>query len=110
MKTTTKKNAAVRNAPTGADAPPPPAQARMLCGEGGAVVDSEMVPGRRVLVKDDLRLQRDLILLNDRGYDLENGALLYGNARGLPYKMERVSKTKNQDLLWTLPSGRGKKE
>jgi len=66
---------------------------------GGAKVDSEMRPGTKIYIKDDLKLHKNTILLNDQGFDMD-GNIVYGNHRNIPYKLQRV--TKRNRLLWTL--------
>ena len=83
--------------------------ATMEAGSKGAIVDSiSMIPGKRILIKDELSLWENEFWINDRGYDpdavVEDGAdrnesgddvgnmpFVYGNRRGVPYKLERVS-------------------
>ena len=76
--------------------------ATMEAGSDGAIVDSiSMIPGQRILIKDELSLWEDEFWINDRGYDPDaetdstNGnhdmPYVYGNRRGVPYKLERVS-------------------
>ena len=105
--------------------------ATMEAGAKGAIVDSiSMIPGKRILIKDELSLWNDEFWINDRGYDpdvepeednvesfseRDSGGLpfVYGNRRGIPYKLQRVSRieegvgntqsvTSNSDLEWTL--------
>lgn len=71
-------------------------------------VDSQMVPGLRMKIMDELSLWHDQLFINDRGFDL-NGNFVYGNQRGVPYKMDRVAsfasntrKVLNESLAWTL--------
>ena len=81
----------------------------------GTWIDSQNVPGLRILVKDDLKLFRNQLWVNDRGFDAEvrknmsthdhgdaftlmcyplhfilQGNFVYGNQRGVPYKLKRV--------------------
>jgi hypothetical protein len=80
--------------------------ATMEAGPAGAIVDSiSLIPGKRILIKDELSLWKDDFWINDRGYDpdeiLENQTgnafdgvdmpFVYGNRRGVPYKLQRVS-------------------
>ena len=124
----------------------------MEAGSKGAIVDSiSLIPGKRILIKDELSLWKDEFWINDRGYDPDannNGndedddveyddddveydddddarssrmPFVYGNRRGIPYKLERVScitpaikvtrkedtlllqrKISNQELAWTM--------
>ena len=52
---------------------------------------------------DDLRVCDDVLWINDCGYDM-NGDFVYGNERGVPYKLERVDE-QNPALAWTLGKG-----
>lgn len=80
--------------------------ATMEAGPAGAIVDSiSLIPGKRLLIKDELSLWKDDFWINDRGYDpeviLDNQTgtafdgvdmpFVYGNRRGVPYKLQRVS-------------------
>lgn len=58
---------------------------------GQAVVDSQMMPGQSILIKDQLSLWPDQLWIHDRGLDPETGAYIYGNQRGIPYILQRVS-------------------
>ena len=84
---------------------------------GGCVVESERAPGCMIRVEDDLRLEPRRLLINDRGFDVETGAFVYGNQRGVPYDMRRVARSRrareeetededaddgDTDLAWTL--------
>lgn len=90
--------------------------ATMEAGSKGAIVDSiSLIPGKRILIKDELSLWENEFWINDRGYDPDavdddneagnnesgdvvgNMPFVYGNRRGIPYKLERVSciSTKN---------------
>mmetsp|Transcript_15140 Transcript_15140/g.22506 ORF Transcript_15140/g.22506 Transcript_15140/m.22506 type:complete len:277 (-) Transcript_15140:102-932(-) len=64
---------------------------KMASGEG-AWIDSQRNPGEKILIKDDIKLQRNKILLNDRGYNID-GKMVYGNSKGIPYEMKRVIKS-----------------
>jgi hypothetical protein len=86
----------------------------MEAGSAGAIVDSiSMIPGKRILIKDELSLWDNEFWINDRGYDPDyhnddhgnnyNPAhnsfddsdiglpFVYGNRRGVPYKLLRVT-------------------
>ena len=119
--------------------------ATMEAGSKGAIVDSiSLIPGKRILIKDELSLWKDEFWINDRGYDPDainnvndegddleydddddarssRMPFVYGNRRGIPYKLERVScitpaiketrkedtlllqrKISNQELAWTM--------
>ena len=72
--------------------------ATMEAGPGGVIVDSiSMIPGKRILIKDELSLWENEFWINDRGYDPdaskdgEDIPYVYGNRRGVPYKLERVA-------------------
>lgn len=83
--------------------------ATMEAGPQGAIVDSiSMIPGKRILIKDELSLWEDEFWINDRGYDPDaeedvderngtelredgNMPFIYGNQRDVPYKLKRVT-------------------
>ena len=76
--------------------------ATMEAGSDGAIVDSiSMIPGQRILIKDELSLWENEFWINDRGYDPDaetdstnenqDMPFVYGNRRGVPYKLKRVS-------------------
>ncbi|KAL3806621.1 hypothetical protein ACHAXA_003012 [Cyclostephanos tholiformis] len=84
--------------------------ATMEAGSDGAIVDSiSMIPGKRILIKDELSIWKDEFWINDRGYDpdyklaemindkaeiaMDDSVMpfVYGNRRGVPYKLKRVS-------------------
>ena len=87
--------------------------ATMEAGSKGAIVDSiSLIPGKRILIKDELSLWRDEFWINDRGYDpdviiqeIEGDEMseqdsqgmpfVYGNRKGVPYKLQRVSDFEN---------------
>lgn len=76
---------------------------------GEAIVDSTLIPGIKIRILDELSLYDDLFYINDRGLDPETGAFIYGNHRGVPYRLERVARIVdgkreivNDDLKWTL--------
>ncbi|KAL7548455.1 hypothetical protein ACHAWF_011742 [Thalassiosira exigua] len=101
-------------------------QATMEAGSKGAIVDSvSLIPGKRILIKDELSLWEDEFWINDRGYDPDAALsdetkgdmpFVYGNRRGVPYKLRRVTEILpdvipqhllkrtfvNSDLEWTL--------
>lgn len=58
---------------------------------GEAVVPSLMIPGAKIRVRDELSLWDGALWINDRGYDPEGGDFVYGNQRGVPYEMGRVT-------------------
>ena len=75
---------------------------------GGCIVESERSPGQWIRVEDELQLTEHRLLINDRGFDLESGAIVYGNHRGVPYDMKRVTGEPPEgetDLRWTLGMG-----
>lgn len=55
--------------------------------------------GARIRIMDDLLLTRDELWVADRGFDQYN-RFVYGNRRGIPYKMRRVRE--GDALSWTL--------
>jgi len=57
--------------------------------------------GRPMVVRDDVTLWSDALWVNDRGHDAATGEYVYGNIRGVPYKLARVA-----DDHWTA-SGAG---
>ena len=83
----------------------------MEAGSAGAIVDSiSMIPGKRILIKDELSLWDNEFWINDRGYDPDHNddgnnynpeknsfdndvglPFVYGNRRGVPYKLQRVT-------------------
>lgn len=67
--------------------------------DSGTWVSSQNVNGLEILIKDDLRLWPDRLWVNDRGFDRQ-GNFVYGNQRGVPYKMRRV--VEGGPLEWTL--------
>ena len=76
---------------------------------GEAIVDSTVIPGIKIRILDQLSLFDDVFYINDRGLDPDTGAFIYGNQRGVPYRLERVAtlrdserKIVNDDLAWTL--------
>ncbi|KAL7446093.1 hypothetical protein ACHAXH_008705 [Discostella pseudostelligera] len=95
----------------------------MEAGSAGAIVDSiSLIPGKRILIKDELSLWNDEFWINDRGYDpdyisadeilgYEDGCtpvnegmpFVYGNRRGVPYKLKRVSNFRRKQVL-ALPA------
>jgi len=93
---------------------------------GEATVDSTMMPGQKIRIMDQLSLWEDQFWIHDRGFDPETGAFIYGNQRGIPYRLERVANilqnksgdinsTKrqvvNEPLQWTLgPTWRTEEE
>ena len=76
---------------------------------GGCCVESERSPGKMLRVEDELRLSLPRspgggrLSIHDRGFDADNGALVYGNTRGVPYELGRVEPAGH--LAWTLSGG-----
>lgn len=64
---------------------------------GSATVTSQMMPGQSILIKDQLSLWRDSLWIHDRGYNPETGAFIYGNQRGVPYRLQRVTSVDADD-------------
>ena len=58
---------------------------------GSATVQSQMMPGQQILIKDQLSLWEDALWIHDRGYNTETGDYIYGNQRGVPYALQRVA-------------------
>jgi len=52
--------------------------------------------GRPLVVRDDVTLWPGALWVNDRGHDAQTGEYVYGNIRGVPYKLARVA-----DEHWT---------
>jgi hypothetical protein len=83
---------------------------------GEAIVDSTIIPGVKIRILDQLSLYEDTFYINDRGLDPESGAFIYGNQRGVPYRLDRVTrlvqhgeedvhlerKVVDEDLGWTM--------
>ena len=78
--------------------------------QGQAIVDSQMAPGTKILIQDQLSLWPDEFWIHDRGYDPDDlTKFIYGNQRGVPYRLDRVTRIVNdqrivtsEDLQWTL--------
>ena len=84
---------------------------------GQATVDSQMMPGQQILIKDQLSIWSDALWIHDRGFNPTTGEYIYGNQRDVPYALDRVSnfvqnsedvdaglhrEVVNDDLIWTL--------
>jgi hypothetical protein len=87
----------------------PGSHAVMVYGE--AIVESTMMPGTKILVRDQLSLWDYEFWIHDRGFDPESMAYIYGNQLSIPYQLQRVTKIQgrnrvvcNDDLKWTLGS------
>lgn len=65
---------------------------------GGCEVFSNII-GQRIHVMDDLLLTSEDLWVADRGFD-ESGEFVYGNRKGIPYKMRRV--VEGGPLSWTM--------
>ena len=68
-----------------------------------------LIPGVKIRILDQLSLYGALFYINDRGLDPKTEAFFYGNQRGVPYRLERVStlvdderESVNKDLEWTM--------
>jgi hypothetical protein len=70
---------------------------------GSATVQSQMMPGQDILIKDQLSLWRDTFWIHDRGYDPETMAFIYGNQRGVPYRLQRVTKVNDVNADADVP-------
>ena len=68
-----------------------PAGLHAVMVHGEAVVESQMVPGQTIRIKDQLSLWPDQLWIHDRGFDPVTGAFIYGNQREVPYVLERVA-------------------
>ena len=86
---------------------------------GQAIVDSTMMPGNKILIKDQLSLWEDQFWIHDRGFNPETMDFIYGNQRGVPYRLERLTNIVNdngrevarKDLQWTMgPNWRTEEE
>lgn len=60
---------------------------RLLCGV--SEVASQRDPNVRLLVQDDLVVNRQNLEINDQIFDKATGALVIGNSLGIPYKLIR---------------------
>lgn len=79
---------------------------------GEALVNSTMIPdGQEILIRDQLSLSDNKFWIHDRGYNPETGDYIYGNQRGVPYQLERVTRIHpdsgkrdivHPTLQWTL--------
>jgi CpeT/CpcT family (DUF1001) len=58
---------------------------------GPTIVESQMIPGQQILIQDQLSLWEDQLWIHDRGYHPTTGEYIYGNQRGVPYRMQRVT-------------------
>mmetsp|Transcript_2188 Transcript_2188/g.3065 ORF Transcript_2188/g.3065 Transcript_2188/m.3065 type:complete len:393 (-) Transcript_2188:144-1322(-) len=58
---------------------------------GEALVDSQMVPGQKIRIRDQLSLWNNEFWIHDRGYDPDTGDYIYGNQKGIPYHLKRVT-------------------
>lgn len=67
--------------------------------EGGGCELYSREIGGRIKVMDDLLLTAEDLWVADRGFD-EDDNFVYGNRRGVPYKMRRVGD--DDDMAWTL--------
>lgn len=77
---------------------------------GEALVESTMIPGQQILIKDQLSLSESDFWIHDRGFDPETGNYIYGNQRNIPYQLKRVTRMDENgkreivsgNLQWTL--------
>ncbi len=88
--------------------------ALMCAGPKGTVVPSQMAPGSYINIRDELSLWQNDLWINDRGLDPHDSTkFIYGNQRGIPYKLKRVTnnidfhlgkprKIHDPRLWWTL--------
>jgi hypothetical protein len=87
--------------------------------QGGVLLESQMMPGTFIRIQDELSLWQDELWINDRGFDADTKKMVYGNWKGVPYQMIRVTNIGQQndatnnpgqyrrtivssDLSWTL--------
>ena len=61
----------------------------------GVLVESQTTPGLWIRVKDELSLWENNLWINDRGFQL-NATQIYGNWKGIPYQLERVTSFRTQ--------------
>jgi hypothetical protein len=59
---------------------------------GEAIVNSTIVPGMAIRILDQLSLYEHVFYINDRGFDPNTGAFIYGNQRGVPYRLDQVAR------------------
>ncbi|GKY96653.1 hypothetical protein MPSEU_000624900 [Mayamaea pseudoterrestris] len=69
----------------------PPDAIHAVMVHGQALVDSQMIPGQRILIKDQLSLWSNALWIHDRGFEPDTMNFIYGNRDNVPYKMERVA-------------------
>lgn len=79
--------------------------------QGQALVESQMMPGQKILIKDQLSLWEEALWIHDRGYNPDTMEFIYGNQKGIPYRLERVAnmdengrKVVDESLAWTMGS------
>ena len=89
---------------------------------GEAIVESQMMPGVQILIRDQLSLWDEELWIHDRGFEPSTMKFIYGNQKEIPYRLERVAdmpasstettrQVVNDDLSWTLgPDHRNEKE
>jgi hypothetical protein len=58
---------------------------------GEALVDSQMKPGSKILIQDQISIWENQLWIHDRGFDPTTGNFIYGNQRNIPYALERVA-------------------
>jgi len=73
----------------------------MLAGPNGTTVASQVIPGMYINIRDELSLWKNEFWINDRGLDPQNvSSFIYGNQRGIPYKLKRVTQNNNIFRQW----------
>eukprot|EP00977_Amphora_coffeiformis_P003577 scaffold701_cov158-Amphora_coffeaeformis.AAC.5 len=90
---------------------------------GEALVESQMMPGVQILIRDQLSLWKEEFWIHDRGFEPSTMKFIYGNQREIPYRLERVAhitmasstettrQVVNDNLSWTLgPEHRNEEE
>lgn len=71
--------------------------ATMLAGDQGVVVPSQIYPHQLIHIQDEIWLTPTQLVIHDRGRDPDTGAWIYGNQRGVPYRLDRIITVKDND-------------
>ena len=74
----------------------------ILINEEGAILQSTVNPGVSIRVKDELSLWENELWINDRGFNVETNAYMYGNQLGVPYKVARVTDLRKSSFATSL--------
>jgi CpeT/CpcT family (DUF1001) len=64
--------------------------ATMLAGDAGIVVPSQVNPQQLIHIQDEIWVTAQQLIIHDRGRDPVSQAWIYGNQRGVPYRLDRV--------------------